>query len=467
MNYKQTMEYLEEKAPLGSVPGLDAIIELCRRLGDPQDRLSFIHVAGTNGKGSTQAYLARILRAQGYTVGQYTSPAVLEYRERYLINGKKITGAEFAEAMTLVAEAADAMEAEGLPHPTVFEMETAAAFLFFFKKECDLVLLECGMGGALDATNLVKTTKLCVFTSISMDHMSFLGNTLSAITETKAGILKPGIPAVSLWQEPEAEEVLRACFRKTNEAERLNPGLVILDRVQLKKSKTYAEKQTFTFLPQRIITATDKYSGFWEDEDGNRTYQYPAGEQFLFPFKDLTITQMGGYQIENASLAVQAAVILNEIGYPVSEKSIRKGLQAMTWPGRFEKVCDKPLIILDGAHNEDAAVKLASSIRSTLAGRKTVYIIGVLKDKEYEKMLAETYAYAEHILTLTPPENPRALSAHELAEAARQYHPNVTECGSVEEALELAKLLIYGEKKSAIVCFGSLSWLGRMRKLLK
>lgn len=189
MNYRETMEYMKEMAALGSVPGLEATTELCRRLGNPQDSLFFVHIAGTNGKGSVLAYVSSVLRAAGYRVGVFTSPAVYANREKIQVSGREILAREYAQWMSLVREEADAMAKEELPHPTVFEMETAVSFLYFKEQCCDIVLLECGMGGDLDATNIIKNTLVAAFSAIGMDHMEFLGGTLTEIAGHKAGII--------------------------------------------------------------------------------------------------------------------------------------------------------------------------------------------------------------------------------------------------------------------------------------
>ena len=208
MNYQESLEYIESLAGIGIVPGLDNITGLCERLHNPQDRLRFVHIAGTNGKGSLLAYISTILKTAGYRVGRYLSPVISKYTEKIQINQKSITQAEMASVLTKVKEAADDMVAAGLNHPSAFEVETAAAFLYFAQKECDIVVLECGMGGKEDATNLITTTLVSVFTGISMDHMQFLGNTLEKIAENKAGIMKPGVKVVSAGQKAEVAEIL-------------------------------------------------------------------------------------------------------------------------------------------------------------------------------------------------------------------------------------------------------------------
>lgn len=428
MNYRESMDYMEEMSRLGSVPGLESTAELCRRLGNPQDDLFFVHIAGTNGKGSVLAYVYSVLKTAGYRVGHYSSPAVYAYREKIQVNGKEILTREFAALMSLVREEADAMAAEGMPHPTVFEMETAVSFLYFKEQRCDIVLLECGMGGDLDATNIIKNTLVAAFSSISMDHMAFLGNTLTEIACHKAGIIKPGAEVVSGIQQPEVWDVLK---RQAGGAE-----CRTVEKERLQHIRYGLEKQRFDYLTC----------------DG--TF-----------YRRLEVSLAGVVQPENAALAVEIVEALGRKGFSVTDKQLRDGLFSAKWPYRFEIAAKRPLFILDGAHNEDAAKRLAEGIRFYFTNKKILYIIGMLKDKEYEKVIAHTYAYAEQIITVTPPEQERALSGHELAVTASEYHPKVTEAASLEEAVEMAYLL--AEKDWAILAFGSLSYLGALGRIIR
>lgn len=428
MNYRETMEYIEEMSALGSVPGLASTIELCKRLGNPQEDLFFVHIAGTNGKGSVLAYVSAILRAAGYRTGHFSSPAVYAYREKIQVNGKEILAREFAEWMSLVREEADAMAAEGMQHPTVFEMETAVSFLYFREKRCDIVLLECGMGGDLDATNIIRNTLVAAFSSISMDHMAFLGNTFLEIAGHKAGIIKPGAEIACGIQEPEVLKILKA---RAGEA-----AVRTVEKERLTRIKYGLEKQRFDY----------------RSSSGNF-------------YRHLEIMLAGVIQPENAALAVEIIEALDKKGFSVTEKQLRQGLSGTRWPYRFEMVAKKPCFILDGAHNEDAAMRLAEGIRFYFTNKKILYIIGMLKDKEYEKVIAHTYAYAEQIIIVTPSHEKRALPGHELAVTASNYHPLVTEAASLEEAVEMAYLLT--EKDWVILAFGSLSYLGELGRIVK
>ncbi len=423
MNYRQTMEYIEALSRYGSVLGLANMEQLCSALGQPQESLRIIHVAGTNGKGSTVAYLTSILQAAGYRVGTYTSPTISDYRERFCINGRMISQKNLCEYMERMKEVCEEITSQGFPHPTVFEVETALAFLYFQEKNCDYAVLEVGMGGADDATNIIQHPVACVWASISMDHMAILGKTLGEIAAVKAGIAKPGAVYVTTNQKPEAMAELRKAAEAAGGSE-----LILADSAQ---ARIRSENLTF--------------------------------QQFDYKeLKKLKIHLAGRHQIANALLAVECIRQLRIRGLKISDQAIYDGLNQTRWPGRMEVIGRHPLFVLDGAHNEDAAARLAQNIEIYFTNKRIIYIMGVLRDKEYEKILAHTARYADHILTITPPENPRALPALELAQTARQYHDRVTNTASLEEAVELAHLL--AGREDVILSFGSLSYLGRMKR---
>lgn len=423
MNYKETLEYIRTLNQYGSVLGLDNMYRLCEKLGHPEEKCRFIHVAGTNGKGSTSAYIAHMLMAAGYRVGRYVSPTITDYRERFQIGNRMITQKDLCVYVERLKGVCEELTAEGQTHPTPFEVETALSFLYFAEKACDFVVLEVGMGGATDATNVIPAPVACVWTSISMDHMGFLGNTLTSIAGVKSGIAKKGALLVSSRQEEEVEQVLasKAC--------EVGGILHIADASEASGIKYGLTTQQFS------------YKGL----------------------SKLKIHLAGTHQIENAVLAVEVILQLRRLGVDISDKAIYKGLEDTIWQGRLEVLGKRPLFIIDGAHNEDAARQLAASIETYFKGRRMVFIMGVLKDKEYEKVLKLTAQYAEHILTITPPDNPRSLSAFELAMAAREYHKQVTNLSSLEEAVEVAHLL--ADKDTVILCFGSLSFLGAIKKV--
>ncbi len=416
MKENEAIEWIKEASKYGIVPGLDSIRELCARLGNPQKDLKFIHIAGTNGKGSVSAFVSNALKHGGYRVGRYISPVIFEYRERIQVDDKMITRKALGELTERIKVVCEEMVAAGLPHPTPFEIETVMGFLYFKEKKCDLVVMETGMGGRLDATNIVENTLVAVLTSISMDHMQYLGDSLEKIAVEKAGIIKPGCAVVSAKQQPEVMEVIGRAVRE----------YIIADPTDIKNPKYGLEKQSFDY-----------------------------GKH-----KKIEISLAGKYQLENALLAWKVLEALAEKGYPVKEEKIRKGFASVKWPGRFSVVAKQPLFIVDGAHNEDAAKRLAESIEFYFTNKRIIYIMGVLGDKEYEKVIAHTHRYAEHILTVTPPGNARALPAYDLAAAIAKVHPSVTAVDSLEEAVEISGLL--ADKQTVIIAFGSLSFLGRL-----
>ena len=423
MTERQTMEYMEQLSSFGVVPGLDSIRELCRRLGNPQEQLKFLHIAGTNGKGSVSAYISTVLQCAGYRVGRYISPVIFEYRERIQVNGRMITKNAMCYGIERIKAVCDEMVAEGLAHPTSFEVETALGFLYFLEKNCDIVVLETGMGGLLDATNIIQNTITAVFTPISMDHMKFLGNTLEEIAIQKAGVIKPGCAVVSTLQSSEIMEVLN---RRASE---LDCTFTVSDPGKLKNVRFGLEHQRFDY--------------------GRR--------------KKLEISLAGRYQVENAVLAVEVLDVLGEKGFPVTEEHLHRGLRETQWPGRFTMIKKQPIFIVDGAHNEDAAKRLAESVSFYFTNRKIIYIMGILRDKEYDKIIALTHEYADHIITVTSPGNPRAMSAYELAQEVAKVHPKVTAVDSLEEAVEMSHLLAGSE--GVIIAFGSLSYLGRLMEI--
>ncbi len=439
MNYKQSLEYIESLSGYGIVPGLDSIKALCAKLGNPQDELRFIHIAGTNGKGSTLCYVSTILKCAGYRVGRYISPAISDYREKIQINGRPITQKSLCDGIELVKDACDRLVEEGKPHPTPFEVETALAFWYYKEQKCDYVVLETGMGGLEDATNLIRNTEVAVLASISMDHMQFLGKTLGEIARQKAGIIKKGCTVVSLKQQPEAMQVV------SDTAKKMGCELRVADPGKAEKIRYGLEKQVFDY--------------------GN--------------YKKMEISLAGSYQIENAVLAIDVVEALRSrnaadpdgysAGAPngafISDAALRQGLKEAEWYGRFSVLSGKPLFVVDGAHNEDAARKLAASIEFYFTNKRIIYIIGILKDKEYDKIIGLTAHYADQIITVTPPDNPRALHAYELAREISKVHGAVTAADSLEEAVEMSYML--AGKDDVILAFGSLSYLGKLREIVE
>ncbi|MDY3920018.1 MAG: folylpolyglutamate synthase/dihydrofolate synthase family protein [Candidatus Limivivens sp.] len=426
MNYEEARVYLDEAAKYGSVLGLETMTELLGRLGNPQDSLKFIHIAGTNGKGSVLAYLSTVLTEAGYRVGRYLSPTLFSYREKIQVDGERITREALARLTSRVKDAAEEMKRAGFSRPTVFEMETAISFLYFQETACDLVVLEVGMGGREDATNVVKTTILEVLVSISMDHMGFLGNSLAEIAWNKAGIIKKGTSVVSAVQEPEAMRVIEEECRKQE------ASLTVADSGQ----------------------AADVIYG-WEEQ----SFSYGGYEK-------LKIHLAGSYQIPNAVLAVEALKALQKLGYPVSEAQLRKGLAQTSWRGRFTVLQKDPVFIIDGAHNRDGARNLRRSLELYFQDRRIFYIMGVFKDKEYEEIIKITAPLAAHVTAVQTPGNDRALPARELAAVWKKYHGQVSCQEDLAEAVRENRKLA-DRKDDVIIAFGSLSFLGALTEALE
>ncbi|MFR7718372.1 MAG: bifunctional folylpolyglutamate synthase/dihydrofolate synthase [Lachnospiraceae bacterium] len=417
MNYKEARVYLEQVSRYGSVLGLDNMRELLGRLGNPQNDLKFIHISGTNGKGSVLAYLSTILSGAGYRTGRYLSPTLFSYREKIQVDGEKINKESLAAHVTAIAEATRDMQEKNAGTPTIFEVETVLAFLYFKEKKCDIVVLETGMGGLLDATNIIETTVLEVLASISMDHMEFLGDTLGKIAEQKAGIIKPHTSVVSAKQEPEAEAVIKnACLER-------DCSLQFVDPAQITDVRYGIARQSFS------------YKGW----------------------KQMEISLAGSYQIINAALALEGVMALRALGWRLTDEQVRSGLLATRWRGRFTVICEDPIVIMDGAHNPAAAQTLKESLERYFPDRKLHFIFGMFKDKDYHEVIRLTAPLAEDIVTVETPGNPRALPAKELAEAVYPVNPHVRAAGSITEAVDA--VLDEAAEEDAIIIFGSLSYL--------
>lgn len=418
MNYEEAREYLDQVSKGGSVLGLDNMRELLKRLENPQDSLKFVHISGTNGKGSVLAYVSTVFKEAGYRTGRYISPTLFSYREKIQVNESFIGREDLARLTEEVKKAAEEMQNSGKGFPTIFEIETALAFLYFAEQKCDIVILETGLGGALDATNVIKTSVMEVITSISMDHMEFLGDTLGKIALQKAGIIKPHTSVVSAVQDMEAMEVIRDVCRKKE---------CVFDTVDQEQIKDIS-------------------------------YGY-EGQSFSYKdWKNIKISLMGSYQIKNAALALEAIEALRKLGYKLNDKAVYQGMKTAVWKGRFTVISKEPFIIMDGAHNQAAAEELVRSLKLYYPGKKFYYIFGMFRDKDYHQVIRLTAPLAEHIVTVETPENPRALPAEELKKAVAEVNPSVEAAGSLRMAVN--RVMEQIDKDAVIVIFGSLSFLG-------
>ena len=419
MNYDESLEYLNGLSKKGIHPGLEGIEALLKALGNPEKDLNIIHVAGTNGKGSTCMFLMSVLNKAGYRAGLFQSPKVFEEREIIKIKNHNITKDDFAGMVTRISET-------GLEF-TRFEAETAMALLYFREKECDPVILEAGMGGLLDATNVSEKALMTIFTAIGMDHMEYLGNSLSKIAENKAGLIKNHSFVISNIQKDNVRAILKAKANAyESEFTSVNPDLI-------KNIKTYKDYTTFDY----------------------------------GCFKKLKITMLGLNQPGNASLVIEAVNKLRDSGFKISDKNLYDGLLEAKNPGRFERIGGKPVFYLDGAHNVPAAECLIDNIKAYFTKQKIIYIMGMFRDKDAEEMIKLTAPLASHILTVTLPNKARSLSAFELADMVREVNENVSSCDSIDEAVEIATIMAMAEQTETIVlCFGSLSHLSDIKNAL-
>ena len=406
------MDFLDSLNSLGSVPGLTSIKELLHRLDNPETGVKVIHIAGTNGKGSTGAFIDSILCTAGFVTGRYVSPAVEDPLEIIRISGHNIDSDNFNKIIYRVKKSCEDMVRDGFMHPTRFEVETAAAILFFAEKNVDYAIVECGMGGLYDATNVFDNPVCSVITPVSYDHMQFLGNSLTEIAVNKAGIIKEGCPVVTSKQPKEVMDVL--------------------------------EKTAKECSCELILADCDKACNI----------EYRIGK---FDYKGINGLQTGlkgTYQIENAITAIECVRTITNI----NEEDIRAGLLNAKWNGRFEIVKGRPEVILDGAHNPAGAKALAESLKTFYPMGNLTYIIGVFADKDYKTVLEHTIKYAGRVITIETPDNPRALSCEVLADFIKKnYDISVYACKKIKDAVKLAYEIT--EQDSAIVAFGSLSHL--------
>lgn len=420
MDFLEAQNYLEKvRSQKGIVLGLDTMRHLMAKLNNPQDKVKFIQVAGTNGKGSTAAYLTSILSEAGIKVGRYTSPAVFSSTEQYFACGSCISESEYAKGVTAVAEAAASLDGET---PTAFEQETALAFWYFAKKGCELAILEAGLGGDMDATNIVTTTVCSIITSISMDHCRILGNKISEIAAHKAGIIKPGAPVICIEQKEDAMEPIRVA------AKAADTPLYEVHRDEV--------RQIFSDKRESIV--------------------------FFREFENLHLKMLGSCQPENAALAVQAASVLSR-SYPIEKKHIYDGIEKTRWGGRFELHSGSPDIILDGAHNPDGIRRLRESVNQMFGAVPICYVCGVLADKDYEKEIEILFGSASNVFTVTPP-SPRAMKSTDLKAAIKKRFSQlkVTSFDS-EDGIEKAMEAAVSQNNPVVVC-GTLTILARVKE---
>ena len=410
MNYEEALEYIHGISWTFCKPGLERISALCKALGDPQKKLKFIHIAGTNGKGSTSAMLESVLRESGYKTGLFTSPYIRTFNERMRVDGENISDGELAEITEYVRPFADAMTDK----PTEFELISAIAFEYFSRNNCDVVVLEAGMGGRLDSTNVIDSALLSIITGIALDHTAFLGDTVEKISAEKAGIIKYGCSVLFGGEDEAAERVIR------EKAVEMNAPFSRVDRSSL------------TLHSQTLDGTVFDFGGY----------------------KNMQIRMLGSYQPRNAATVLSAIDILKERGFSIPDSAISRGLDTTRWQARFEVISNDPLVIFDGAHNPEGIAAAVESIRHYF-GEKRVYVLtGVLRDKDYNIIASDISKVASRAFTLTP-DNPRALSAEEYAEVLKERGVEATPYPDIESALSAAREQARRDGVP-LICMGSL-----------
>ena len=410
MNYAESIEYIHAINWCFCKPGLERIEKLCSLLGNPQKDLRFIHVAGTNGKGSFCAMLDSVLRKAGYKVGLFTSPYIRFFNERICFDGAPISDSDLAEVTSYVRPFADSMDEK----PTEFELITAIGFEYFKRKGCDIVILEAGMGGRLDSTNIIETPILSVITGIALDHTSFLGDTVENIAYEKAGIIKKGVPVLFGGNDSVAEYVIR--------------------------EKAVESKSDFFVTNRSAISAVNTSLSGTSFDFGAR--------------KNIEISLLGLYQPLNAANVLTAVDILRTQGLSIPEDSLYLGLKTAKWSARFELISNDPIIIYDGAHNPEGISAAVRSIKAYFPDEKVYVLSGVMKDKDYNAIAADLSSVASHAFTVTP-DNPRALDAKEYAAVLCEHSINAVAFDSLGDALRSAIEKAKADK-TPLFCLGSL-----------
>lgn len=415
MDYIEALAYIDGVGFFGSKPGLERISALLEKLGNPQKGMRFVHIAGTNGKGSCAAMTASILKAAGYKTGLFTSPYLYRFNERMQIGGKEIPDETLAELVSEVKPLAEAME----DHPTEFELMTAVALLWYRRENCDVVVLEVGLGGRLDATNVIDAPEAAVIMNIGLDHTAVLGDTVEQIAFEKAGILKPGCEAV-LFQQSEAvtEVVQKRC-------EELGVPLHIADFSRIVREFDSLYGQTFTY----------------------------KGEAYALPL-------LGGHQLKNAAVVLELMEVLRRRGFRIDQTDLEHGLYAVHWPGRFELLSEEPPFVVDGGHNPQCAQTVAENLLHYFPDKRRILLLGILRDKDYAGLTEILDPAADEYVCITP-DSPRALPAEELAVFLRRYEKPVSVCESIRDGVTRA--LDRADADSMVCAVGSLYSVGEIR----
>ncbi len=419
MTVNEAIEYIHSNFWKGSAPGLTRTQTLLAKMGNPEKKLKFVHIAGTNGKGSTASMTASVLQKAGYKVGLYTSPYIYRFHERMQVNGVQISDEDLITVTEYVKPLAQSMEQK----PTEFELVCCIAFEYFAQQSCDIVVLEVGMGGAMDATNVIDTPEVAVITNIGLDHTEYLGNTLEEIAETKAGIFKENGRAVVYRGIPSVEAVYETICKEKH--------------IALKKAD---------------------FDSIVLHSHGLEGQVFDCGSR-----KNLVLPLLGEHQLKNAAVVLSTIDTLIEAGWHISESHIRDGLRDTSWPGRFDIVGRDPLFIIDGGHNQQCFETIIQNIQDYLAGKTIIALTGVLADKDYADMYKPVMPYVREFVCITPP-NPRKLDADKLAAFLEAAGAKATACEPLEAGVRLA--LEKAGKDGVVLCFGSLYTIGATRDAL-
>lgn len=402
---EENEKYLEQLRLVGSRFGTDCEKELLSLLGNPQDKLQFIHVAGTNGKGSFCSMISSVLQKQGYKVGLYTSPYIVVFNDRIRVNGLPIAEDDINDLFLRVRQKADTMKTP----PSSFDFITAAAFLWFYETKCDIVVLEVGLGGRYDSTNVIKNSLLSVITGIAFDHTEILGDTIEKIAWEKAGIIKESCPALYGGNDEKALNVIK------NECEEKHSELTVKNPDSLKILSTTLD-----------------------------------GTEFEFDGKEYFIRLLGLYQPANATTVLAAIDVLRKHGFEISETAVKDGLASAVWQARFEKIADEPVVLYDGGHNPQGVRAAVESVRAYFGDKKINLLVGILADKAHGEMAEELAKIADRVICIAPP-SPRALPAEALAEEFCEAGANARAANSIKEGVKIA--LSY---KKPVLVIGSL-----------
>ncbi|MFA5528887.1 MAG: folylpolyglutamate synthase/dihydrofolate synthase family protein [Peptostreptococcales bacterium] len=427
MNYEEALAKIQTYNRFGSKLGLERMSRLLESLGNPQESLKIIHVAGTNGKGSVCRFITSILQREGYKVGLYTSPFLEKFTERIEFDGRPIDEEDLARFAEIVLEKADSMVEDGWESPTEFEIITAIAFYYYAEQKPDYLILEVGLGGRGDATNVIKNPLVSVITSIAYDHMDYLGNTLEAIAKEKAGIIKKGRPVVVCVTEEGTYKTIK----------------VLADE----RGSKFVDVNTKNI--KQIIPGENQYD--FTVEIGNKPIGY-------------SITLRGNHQVQNAYTAIKVIEVLRDEGIRVSEEAIKEGLEGAEHKGRFETVYENPLTIIDGAHNNAGMQSLRNTIEQIFPGKKILLCLGILKDKEIKDMLDTILPIASEII-VTEPSNDRRMSSEEIASKIKEKGVKCKSISNKEEAFRT--ILSMGQDFDVTIYAGSLYLIGDIRSLYK